>query len=175
MWQRATSRTPQPGGIPPGWRNVGPADQPRIYVLHGRRHEVRVTGRAADPLVVLDDRVVSLEDVSIEASTLTARIDGRHLRCELALGEGRVYVDGTLGGIALEVVERLEAPGADEAPGSMHAPLPGAVRNVAVSKGAQVKAGDVLMIPPGHDAWVEGNEPVVVIDFQGFADYAKKK
>jgi hypothetical protein len=37
------------------------------------------------------------------------------------------------------------------------------------------KAGDVLMIPPGHDAWVEGDEPTVVIDFQGFADYAKKK
>jgi len=36
------------------------------------------------------------------------------------------------------------------------------------------KAGDVLMIPPGHDAWVEGNERVVVIDFQGFANYAKK-
>jgi hypothetical protein len=37
------------------------------------------------------------------------------------------------------------------------------------------RAGDVLMIPPGHDAWVEGNEPVVVIDFQGFANYAKKQ
>src|SRR4051812_35586243 len=28
-------------------------------------------------------------------------------------------------------------------------------------------AGDVLNIPPGHDAWVVGNEPVVVLDFQG--------
>lgn len=37
------------------------------------------------------------------------------------------------------------------------------------------RAGDVLMIPPGHDAWVEGNEAVVVVDFQGFANYAKKK
>jgi hypothetical protein len=30
------------------------------------------------------------------------------------------------------------------------------------------------MIPPGHDAWVVGNETVVVIDFQGFGNYAKK-
>jgi quercetin dioxygenase-like cupin family protein len=37
------------------------------------------------------------------------------------------------------------------------------------------KAGDVMNIPPGHDAWVLGDEPVVVIDFQGFIDYAKKK
>jgi hypothetical protein len=37
------------------------------------------------------------------------------------------------------------------------------------------RAGDVLNIPPGHDAWVVGNEPVVVLDFQGMADYAKGK
>lgn len=38
-----------------------------------------------------------------------------------------------------------------------------------------VKAGDAMNIPPGHDAWVLGDEPVVVVDFQGFVDYAKKK
>jgi quercetin dioxygenase-like cupin family protein len=37
------------------------------------------------------------------------------------------------------------------------------------------KAGDVMNIPSGHDAWVIGDEPVVVVDFQGFVDYAKKK
>ena len=35
------------------------------------------------------------------------------------------------------------------------------------------RAGDFLVIPPGHDAWVVGNEPVVLIDFQGMVDYAK--
>jgi hypothetical protein len=35
------------------------------------------------------------------------------------------------------------------------------------------KAGDVSFLPPGHDAWVVGNEPVVVVDFQGMVDYAK--
>jgi len=29
-------------------------------------------------------------------------------------------------------------------------------------------------VPPGHDAWVVGNEPVVVVDFQGLTDYAKQ-
>lgn len=37
------------------------------------------------------------------------------------------------------------------------------------------KAGDVMNIPPGHDAWVVGDAPVVVVDFQGFVDYAKTK
>ena len=37
----------------------------------------------------------------------------------------------------------------------------------------ECKAGDVSLLPSGHDAWVVGNEPVVVIDFQGMVDYAK--
>jgi hypothetical protein len=39
----------------------------------------------------------------------------------------------------------------------------------------ECKAGDVSQLPPGHDSWVVGNEPVVVVDFQGMVDYAKKK
>lgn len=36
------------------------------------------------------------------------------------------------------------------------------------------RPGDVTLLPSGHDAWVVGNEPVVVIDFQGMLDYAKQ-
>lgn len=36
------------------------------------------------------------------------------------------------------------------------------------------KAGDVSLLPSGHDAWVVGNEPAVVVDFQGMVDYAKQ-
>jgi hypothetical protein len=35
------------------------------------------------------------------------------------------------------------------------------------------KPGDVSLLPSGHDAWVIGNEPAVVVDFQGMIDYAK--
>ena len=38
----------------------------------------------------------------------------------------------------------------------------------------ECKAGDVSMFTAGHDAWVVGNEPVVV-DFQGLRDYAKAR
>jgi hypothetical protein len=36
------------------------------------------------------------------------------------------------------------------------------------------KPGDVSLLPSGHDAWVVGNENVVVVDFQGMVDFAKK-
>ncbi len=34
--------------------------------------------------------------------------------------------------------------------------------------------GDFGVMKPGHDAWVSGNEPCVVIDWQGFTDYAQR-
>ena len=35
------------------------------------------------------------------------------------------------------------------------------------------KAGDITSLPSGHDAWVVGDEPVVVVDFFGASNYAK--
>jgi len=48
---------------------------------------------------------------------------------------------------------------------------------VKMDDGTEVdlKAGDVSLLPNGHDAWVVGNEPAVVVDFQGMIDYAKDK
>jgi len=39
----------------------------------------------------------------------------------------------------------------------------------------ECRPGDVSLLPSGHDAWVVGEEPAVVVDFQGMADYAKSK
>ena len=34
--------------------------------------------------------------------------------------------------------------------------------------------GDVGYLPPGHNAWIIGNEPCVAIDFTGMKEYAKR-
>lgn len=49
------------------------------------------------------------------------------------------------------------------------------VLKVVMDDGTELdcRAGDVSLLPPGHDAWVVGNEPVVIVDFQGMIDYAK--
>jgi quercetin dioxygenase-like cupin family protein len=34
--------------------------------------------------------------------------------------------------------------------------------------------GDVVLIPPGHDGWTIGDEPAVLLQIAGAAEYAKK-
>ncbi len=48
---------------------------------------------------------------------------------------------------------------------------------VKMDDGTQIecKPGDVSLLPTGHDGWVVGDEPVVIVDFQGMVDYAVKK
>jgi len=46
---------------------------------------------------------------------------------------------------------------------------------VLMDDGTQLECrpGDVSLLPVGHDAYVVGEEPAVVVDFQGMVDYAK--
>ncbi len=46
---------------------------------------------------------------------------------------------------------------------------------VVMDDGSEIEGGpgDAAIIPPGHNAWVVGNEPCVMIDFTGAKDYAK--
>ena len=47
--------------------------------------------------------------------------------------------------------------------------------HVIMDDGAEGEAGpgDAVVISPGHDAWVVGDEPCVLLDWSGVADYAK--
>ncbi|MFO1364212.1 MAG: cupin domain-containing protein [Burkholderiales bacterium] len=49
------------------------------------------------------------------------------------------------------------------------------VLRIRMDDGAEFdcRPGEVSLLPSGHDAWVVGNEPAVVVDFQGMIDYAK--
>jgi len=48
--------------------------------------------------------------------------------------------------------------------------------HVVMKDGSEFESGpgDVAVIPPGHDAWVVGEEPVVMVDWGGAANYAKR-
>jgi hypothetical protein len=48
------------------------------------------------------------------------------------------------------------------------------ILHVVQSDGVEfdAKPGDVTALPSGHDAWVVGDEPVVVVDWSGASNYA---
>jgi hypothetical protein len=48
--------------------------------------------------------------------------------------------------------------------------------HVVMDDGEEIdyEPGDFASMAPGHDAWIVGDEPCVVIDWQGMADYAKR-
>jgi hypothetical protein len=49
------------------------------------------------------------------------------------------------------------------------------VLHVVMADGTEfdATAGDITALPSGHDAWVVGDEPVVLVDWQGASNYAR--
>ena len=47
--------------------------------------------------------------------------------------------------------------------------------HIVMADGAEFDArpGDVTALPQGHDAWVVGAEPVVIVDWYGASNYAR--
>jgi hypothetical protein len=47
--------------------------------------------------------------------------------------------------------------------------------HIRMADGTEFEAGpgEVTALPSGHDAWVVGDEAVVVVDFQGASNYAR--
>ena len=63
--------------------------------------------------------------------------------------------------------ERCEAPHFQyHVQGTLHVLM-------ADGSGFDAHPGDVTALPHGHDAWVVGEEPVVVVDWWGASNYAK--
>jgi hypothetical protein len=48
---------------------------------------------------------------------------------------------------------------------------------IQMDDGTEIIAGpgDVTSLPKGHDAWVVGDEPVIVVDWYGASNYAKRQ
>jgi hypothetical protein len=50
------------------------------------------------------------------------------------------------------------------------------ILHIAMEDGTEIEAGpgEVTALPQGHDAWVVGDDPVVLIDWWGASNYAKE-
>ena len=130
-------------GVPVGWRNV--VSQPQRTVLADGETEHVVEwhgGRAGYASADPDVRVLSAspDEVVLQVGQVSARF-------AVVLGPGEaVAVDGPVGSAQLRVVPRFVDPADAVASGSLLAPMPGTVVSVAVEVGAEVSAGQPVLV-----------------------------
>jgi propionyl-CoA carboxylase alpha chain len=138
----AARRTVQQG-VPAAWRNVVSQPQRTTFEGHdpvewwGARD-----GFVVDGVTVLD---VSPTHARLEVDGVTVRYDGL-IDVQRPSGTREVYVDGAVRSVRLREVPRFTDPADAVASGSLLAPMPGTVVRVVAEAGAEVAAGDVVLV-----------------------------
>ena len=127
---------------PSGWRNV--VSQPQRIELDGTHGTHVVTYRLTRTgLVAADHPGISL----VVAGPTTVVLDDHGVRraYEIARYGASVYVDSAQGSTRFGIVDRFPDPSAQVAPGSLLAPMPGAVARIAVQAGDHVTHGQPIL------------------------------
>jgi acetyl/propionyl-CoA carboxylase alpha subunit len=129
--------------IPTGWRNVPSGFTAKAYTdAGGDEHQVRYRldrGRLRLP----DDNAPTL--VSATPEKVVLRIDGVDRPFDVARYGDAVFVDSPSGPVQLTAVGRFPEPGSALQPGSLVAPMPGAVSRLGAAVGDTVTAGQPLV------------------------------
>jgi acyl-CoA carboxylase subunit alpha len=135
-------------GIPVAWRNVVSQPQRTVFAVAEEEHVVEwYGGRDGYSSPDSDVRVVSAapDRVTIEVDRISTRVD-------VAIGEAsptgvrHVEVDSRMGSLHLRVVPRFVDPADVVTPGSLLAPMPGTVIGVPLEAGAEVTAGQTVLV-----------------------------
>jgi len=130
-------------GVPAAWRNVVSQPQRTTFEGHdpvewwGLRD-----GFAVDGVTVLE---VSPIHARLEVDGVERRWDGL-IAVDHRSATREVYVDGPDRSVRLREVPRFTDPADAVASGSLLAPMPGTVVAVKVETGAEVAAGDVVLV-----------------------------
>jgi pyruvate carboxylase subunit A/propionyl-CoA carboxylase alpha chain len=132
--------------IPAGWRNLPSAFQVKTYTdINGDEHQVRYRfDRDGLRLPGAD----SVRLVSASPARVVLTIDGVDRPFTVARyrhDKDTVYIDSPLGPVQLTVLPRFPEPGEAQQPGSLLAPMPGAVTRIGAQVGETVSAGQPVV------------------------------
>ena len=141
--------------IPVGWRNVVSQPQRTEFTLRDAS-SLGSSGTEGDAVVVewigtregyvVDGHLV----VAASATAVTLETDGLRTAYDVAVsgdhGRLSIDVDSVRGHVRLTPVPRFVDPADAVASGSLLAPMPGTVVKVLVEEGAQVAAGDAVLV-----------------------------
>jgi len=139
----ARSVTPVLSTVPSGWRNLPSQAQHRAYRGAHGIHEIWYTVSSGEVEV---QGLGSLDIAELGPGLAVLVGDGVEYRFTVArYGELR-YADSPSFPVMLEEMPRFPSSLREEAPGSMHAPMPGRVIRVDVEPGDEVEEGKVLVV-----------------------------
>ena len=141
------ARTVQPR-IPVGWRNVVSAPLETVFVNGDEAVDVHwYGGRDGYRLADVDGTEVDARVVEAGPGRVVLAHDGMRRSFEVLVGDdGAVDVESSLGHVALRRTPRFVDPADQVATGSLLAPMPGTVVSVAVEVGAEVTAGQPVLV-----------------------------
>ena len=124
-------------GVPTGWRNV--VSQSQRIVFEGQAPVEWLGARGGYV-------VAGVEVLDVSATRVRLAVDGVVSGYDVRQRDRDVWVDSASGSLALRQEPRFTDPGEAIAPGSLLAPMPGTVVRMGVEEGAQVLAGDVILV-----------------------------
>jgi propionyl-CoA carboxylase alpha chain len=129
------------GEVPSGWRNVPSAGQ--VTVFDGPAGQVEVRYRLDRAGHLTTEPGVSV--VSLSPTEVVLDSGGvRHAFSVHTVGDVS-YVDSAEGSVTLTELPRYPLPAPEEVAGSLVAPMPGAVGQIAVVPGQRVAAGELVL------------------------------
>jgi propionyl-CoA carboxylase alpha chain len=154
-------RAPVLRSLPAGWRNVRsqarvarfeeaevvydpPPAGVRVIEVVQTADALHTTG--SDESLAAPYRTIPDGSTAVPYRVVLERGDVRHAFEVSSHADGRVYVDGAEGGVALTPVPRLPEPVEHVAPGSLLAPMPGSVLRVEVRQGERVAKGQPVLV-----------------------------
>ncbi|KQT90693.1 acetyl/propionyl-CoA carboxylase subuit alpha [Marmoricola sp. Leaf446] len=155
LTERDVARRPVQRGIPSGWRNVVSAPQVTPLEVRGTRVDVGwLGGRGGYRFVDTYGEVHGARAVSVTGGPERWQVVVEHggvshpveVTLHGDLVPHAVDVDAAAGHLALVALPRFVDPADVLAEGSLLAPMPGTVVGVPVAEGAQVAAGDPVVV-----------------------------
>jgi len=185
--ETAGRETPVPAGITANWRNLTSQAHTRRHTTDDG-HELTTAYRTSRGTYLPEQEAVHV--LSAVPGHVVLQVEGvrRAFEVHTHPGSDQVYVESSLGPLALDPVDPLPSPEAFVDPGTMPAPMPGTITSVDVAAGEKVAEGQTLLrmeamkmehrvtapahgavreIPVAEGQKVSAGTPLAVLDHEG--------